>query len=176
MSAHQYSPRQALEVLTQKLRAQDEILAAHVQAAIDAGKDVSKAEPAKGKRRNVRVYRQTVPFTHQEALEVAFDALQAYFVEQPLFIEAAAESFAKTAVGVPIQRRRTQAVSGEEREPLSLEQEGDEKMIEIELQTATQITTTGDEVLPLKRTPMERVEEQKRNIAQLRKLTDFTEE
>ncbi|MGH9550358.1 MAG: hypothetical protein ACRD3W_13330 [Terriglobales bacterium] len=171
MSDHQYTPQQALAVLTQKLRAKDEVLAAHVLAAIDAGKDVAKSNPANGKRRNARIYRQTVPFTHEEALEVALDALQAYFVELPLFVDAAAESFAKTTIGVPIDRGSSRA---EARELLYFEQDGDEKLIVVELQTATQITKTGDELLPLKRTPRERIEEQQRHIAQLRTMTDFT--
>lgn len=46
MSAHEYTPEQALEVLMKKLGGQDKELTAHVQIAIDAGKDVSETEPA----------------------------------------------------------------------------------------------------------------------------------
>jgi len=44
MSEHSYTAQEALEVLLAKLRARDESLAAHVQAAIDVGKDVSDTE------------------------------------------------------------------------------------------------------------------------------------
>ena len=46
----EYTPQQALEILMKKLGARDEALAAQVQAAIDAGKDVSETEPAIARR------------------------------------------------------------------------------------------------------------------------------
>src|SRR5690242_17055824 len=94
MSSHEYSPQQALDVLMRKLQARDETLAAQVQSAIDAGKDVTETERATDRRKKDRVYRKTVPFTHDEALQVALDALQANFVEQPLFVDSAADNLA----------------------------------------------------------------------------------
>lgn len=88
-----------------KLRERDEDLAGQVQKAIDAGKDVSETEPATGRRNEARVYRKTVPFTHEEALHVALDALQSYFVELPLFANSAADNFAKAAVEVTTERQ-----------------------------------------------------------------------
>jgi hypothetical protein len=79
MSIHDYSPQRALEVLTMKIKERDQSLSHHVQTAINAGKDVSEREPATD-RRPPRVYRKTVPFTHEEALRVALDALTAYFI------------------------------------------------------------------------------------------------
>lgn len=77
MPVNQYTPQQALDLLMEKLAARDETLAAQVQAALDAGKDVSETEPATHRRKKARVYRKTVPFTHKEALQIALDALQA---------------------------------------------------------------------------------------------------
>jgi hypothetical protein len=180
MPINQYTPQQALEVLMQKLRAQDEALAAHVQAAIDAGKDVEETEPAPDRRKKERVYRKSVPFSHEEAIQVALDALQAYFVEQPLFVDAAADRLAQAVVGVPRHNfpsweSSPDAVTGEP-EPLSLEGENREKAVEIEVQTETQISRTGEETLPLKRVPKEQIEEQHKHIIELRKMTEFTEE
>ena len=174
MSSHSYTAEQALEVLMQKLRERDETLATQVQATIDAGKDISETLPATQNRKKTHIYRKTVAFTHEEALQVALDALQAYFVEQPLFIDEAAKNFAEAAVGVPSGRFLFQ-ISDEGREPVKIEHMGDEKQIEIELQTETQISRTGDETVSLKRTARSQIEEQQRNIAQLRTLTDFTE-
>jgi hypothetical protein len=101
MPNHDYSSQEALNVLMRKLRFRDQGLAAEVQAAIDAGKDVLETEPSNDRRRSARAYRKTVPFSHEEALQVALDALQAFFVEQPLFANSAAASFAAAPVGVP---------------------------------------------------------------------------
>lgn len=180
MPAHQYSPRQALEVLMKKLGIKDQTLTAQVQAAIDAGKDVSETEPATDRRKKARVYRKTVPFSHEEALEVALDALQAYFVEQPMFVDSAADSLAKAAIGVPKHNLPNWAYSpsvvAEEPEPLSLEGKDEEKAVEIELQTETQISKTGEETLPLQRKPKDQIEQQRQHIIHLRKLTNFTKE
>lgn len=68
------------------------------------------------------------------------------------------------------------AASRSEPEPLSLEGADEEKAVEIEIQTETQLSRTGEETMPLKRVSMERIEAQRRHIAQLRKLTHFEEE
>jgi hypothetical protein len=176
MPHYSYSAEQALAVLIKKIREQDERLAAHIQAAIDAGKDVKETAPAIDQRKKPRVYRKTVPFSHEEALQVALDALRAYFVEQPLFINSVADNLAKAAVGVPTERRPARQMSAEKPEPVSLEQVGEEKRVEIELQTETQISRSGEETMPLKRLAKEQIEVQRENIARLRKLTDFSEE
>jgi hypothetical protein len=180
MPANQYTPQQALDVLMRKLRARDDVLADHVQAAIDAGKDVSETEPAPDRRKKARVYRKTVPFSHEEALQVALDALQAYFVEQPLFVDSAADSLAKSAIGVPRHNLPSWAFSpaayAGEREPLSLEGKNEEKAVEVEMQTETQISRTGEETVRLKRVSKEQIGEQRQHIVRLRKLADFTEE
>jgi hypothetical protein len=174
MPKNQYTAQQALELLMRKLMAQDPGLAAEVQAAIDAGKDVSETKPIAGRRKG-HVYRRTVPFSHEEALQVALDALQAYFVEQPMFVFAAADSLAQSAIGVPANGRNPVQVSRDQGEPLSLEGGGLEKAIEIEIQTETQISRTGDETLPLKRVPKQLIEDQHRQIIHLRELLDFKE-
>jgi hypothetical protein len=173
MPEHRYTPQQALDLLMEKLRARDETLAAQVQAAIDAGKDVSEAEPTTDRRKKPRYYRKTVPFTHEEALQIALDALQACFVEQPLFMTSAADSLAKAAIGVPERRMPVFRRNNDETEPVSLEGEGSDKAVEIELQTETQISRTGEETILLKRVSMEQIDEQRWHIAQLRKLTHF---
>ena len=180
MPDHRYTPQQALDLLMKKLMARDETLAAQVQAALDAGKDVSETEPATDRRKKARVYRKTVPFTREEALQIAFDALQAYFVEQPLFVDSAAANLAKAAIGVPQQNlpnwAYSAAASASEPEPVSLEGQNEEKAVEIEMQTETQLSKTGEETKSLKRMPKELIDEQRYHIADLRKLTNFLEE
>ncbi len=177
MPEHQYTPQQALDLLMKKLSAREETLAAQVQAAIDAGKDVSETEPAIDRRKKARVYRKTVPFTHEEALQIALDALQAYFVEQPLFVGSAADNLAKSAIGVPKHNlpnwAYSPAASASEPEPVSLERENEEKAVVIEMQTETQLSRTGEETIPLKRMSKELIDAQRHHVAELRKLTNF---
>ncbi len=173
MPEHQYNAEQALEMLLGKLRSRSESLAAEIQAAIDVGKDVSETEPSSDRRKKARVYRKTVPFTREEALQVALDALRANFVEQLLFVESAATNLANAAIGVPVRASPTWQSISEERESVSMEQIGEEKQIVIELLTETQLERSGEETMPLKRRQREQIDDQHRNIANLRSLIDF---
>lgn len=174
MPDHQYNAEQALETLMSKILARDESLATHIQAAIDAGKDVTETEPSQDRRKKARAYRKAVPFTRMEALQVALDALQANFVEQPLFVDSAATNLAEAAIGVPDERGRTRQASSDEPEAVSPERIGEEKHVEIELQTETQLDKSGQETMPFKRSPRAQIEVQQRHIAELRRLVDFT--
>jgi len=174
MPDHQYDAEQALETLMRKLRARNESLATHIQAAIDVGKDVTETEPSQDGRRKARVYRKAVPFTRGEALKVALDALQAYFVEQPLFVDSVATNLGKAAVGMLVERQRMWRA--EEPEAVSTQQAGEEKLVEIELQTETQLDKSGEATMLLKRMPKNQIEMQQRHITKLRGLVDFTAE
>jgi hypothetical protein len=174
MPSQEYNPQQALELLMSKLRSRDEELATEIQAAIDAGKDVTETEPVPGSRKE-HAYRRTVPYSPEEALQVAVDALRAYFVEQPMFLDAVADSLAHSAIGIPTGRRTTFQMLKNEREPLSLEGEGTEKAIEIEIQTETQVLRAGEETLPMRRIPTKQIEEQRQQINRLRELLKFEE-
>jgi hypothetical protein len=174
MPLHEYESQEALELLMTKLRSRDEELAAEIQAAIDAGKDVAETEPIPGRRKR-HVYRRTIPFSNEEALQVAVTALQAYFVEQPMFVDAAAAEFAQAAIGIPIGRQTFSPITLEKHEAVSLDKQGEEKRIEIEIQTETQIARAGEETLPLVRVPTGTIEEQRQQINRLRELVNFIE-
>ena len=94
MAANEYTPQQAFEVLMNHLRKRDGQLATHIQAVVDAGKDVDETQQVGQRRKRSRSYRRTVPYSYEEASLVALDALQAYFVEQPLFIDSCAKNMA----------------------------------------------------------------------------------
>jgi hypothetical protein len=159
-----------------KLRAQNELLATQIQTAIDEGKDASEEEPSIDGRKKPRIYRRTVPFTHIEALQIALDALQAYFVEQPLFINEAADNFAKAAIGRPSMDYGQSRSNSDERELVILERQDNDKQLEIELHTETQISREGDEIFALERIPRQSIEDQQLHIKQLRTLMDFSGE
>jgi hypothetical protein len=102
MSSHDYAPQVALELLMRKLAERDSELAAHVRAVVDQGRDVQEIEPpTRGRAKKSRLYRKTVPYPYDEALSVALNALAAYFIEQPLFVDSCLDNMRKTAVGAP---------------------------------------------------------------------------
>lgn len=176
MSNHEYTPEQALEVLLRKLRERDATLEGIVRAPIDAGQDIIVTEPRRNGRGKPRIYRQTVPFTHEEALQVALDVLRAYFVELPLFINSTTENFKTAAVGIPRHQATPSRRAENEPERVEKEAQGIAKDVEIELETATQISRTPRETMPLE--PLERlqVDDQLANLTRLAEAVYFNED
>ena len=172
MSTHDYTPEQALQTLLSKLRERDPSLEAAVRSAIDLCRDATE-EQRLGRRR-VRRYRKTVPFTHEEALHVSLDVLQAYFVDLPLCINSAIGNF--KFAGISGSRDDRPAWSQEERRLLTTEQVGDEKLLEIEIQTITQISRTQQGTLPLKNLEPQLIDQQLNNLKTTLGLFDFTDE
>jgi len=168
MPHHDYSPQQALELLMRKLKGRDETLAAEVQRAVDAGKDVQELEPSSKRRKKTRAYRKTAPFSYAEAFEAALAALEAYFVDQPYFVDSCLDDLTWAALGR----------SGDRYAPHfqpDLEDVGREKAVEFERRTETQLTESAQETLRLRRIPVEGIGEQRDNFARLAELGDFGE-
>jgi hypothetical protein len=175
MSNHEYSPERALEVLLGKLGERDATLAAVIRGAIDAGKDTVVTEPSRNGRGKPRIYRQTVPFTHEEALQVAVNALQAYFVELPLLINSAVENFEMAAIGIP--RQKLPPFNGDdEPEQLDKQAQGIQKDLEIELEPATQISRSQQVTVPLKPLERQQIDDQLSKLKRLAELVNFMEE
>jgi hypothetical protein len=172
MPAHEYTPYEALELLMRALRSRDEQLASEVQEAIDEGRDVTATERVPGRKKE-HSYRMTVAYSPEEALQVAIDALRAYFVEQPMFVDSASDDLAQAVVGVPTGRTTSGQRLQNEQDELALEGLGIEKQVEIEIHTETQIARIGEETLRLTRVRTDEIEEQRQNINFLRKLATF---
>lgn len=166
-----YSPAQALALLLRKLDAANTDLAAQVRAAIDAGKDVDEEEPSRSGRRKARRYRKAVPLSEEEALQSAVDVLQAYFIEQPLFVSAAMDNFMPAAVAGP--RKESEWPPGKQAVRAVETGRGDEKRLDIELRAERQITTGGDETQRLHRAKQEELTRQRENVSRLRSLLAF---
>jgi hypothetical protein len=172
MAVNEYTPQQAFELLMKHLRARDEQLATHIQAVVDAGKDVDETQQLGQRRKRTRSYRRTVPYSYQEALHVALEALRASFIEQPLFFASCAKNMAATELGSHRPSRdRWQAV--EERNGDSIESIGKRKKIEIELRTETQISEPNQEMIELRELDVTQIEQQQNNLAHLQQLVDF---
>ncbi len=176
MPSHEYIPQDALRLLIAKIAARDAGLASQVLAAVNAGRDVQEVEP-RGKRK-ARFYRRTVPYDPEEALEIALEVLQAHFVEQPRFVNSCHDDMSFAVLGPG-------ASPSSMFEPMKFKATRDfvraEKMIEIELQTATEIIPTetalqqqSQEVAVLPRLPVEQIHEQEENLNRLRRALDFT--
>ena len=173
MPLHDYSPREALDLLLQKVTERDPELARHLQSVIDAGKDVSEREYS-GNRKKPRVYRKTVRFTDEEALRIATEGLQAHFVEQPLFITSAARDFAAAALGARADPWRV--TLSEEQAVASTEGVGIGKQLEIELQTETHISRVDEQNIRLLPPAEDVLEQQKLHVERLFDLVTFDQE
>lgn len=173
MAVNEYTPQQAFEVLMDHLRKRDEQLATNIQAVVDAGKDVDETQQVGKRRKRSRSYRRTVPYGYEEALQVALDALQAYFVEQPLFIDSCAKNMAATELSAPRPSRTHWQAVESHGDDTAIERVGERKRIEIELRTETQISERKEEMFELKEIDVTQIEKQQSNIAQLRNLFDF---
>lgn len=171
MSAHDYIPEQALDVLLRKVKERDELLEATIRQAIDVGNEVIEVNH-RGSRR-IRNYR-TVQFTHEEALQVAIQVLRSCFVELPLCINSSIENFRSAAVG-PSAANWTPWHQEANKSALE-EDAGAEKRLEIELQTLTQIFKTPQETLPLKKSDQQEINSQADLLNRLAVLVEFGEE
>jgi hypothetical protein len=167
MAAQDYSPQEAFALLMRKLMERNKDLAAQVQAVVDEGKDVEETEFVGSRRKRTRVYRKTVPYSYDEALQAALNALEAYFIEQPLFASSCLDDIAKAALGIP---QRTHQDSDPAIDPKT---QGVEKTIQIELRTETQISEPAQETLSLDRAPADQIKEQQDNLNNLMALIDF---
>lgn len=175
MSAHDYTPHEALDTLMRSLRARNSELAAQIQAVVDAGKDVQETEPSRGRRKRSRSYRKTQPYSYEEALQAALGALRSYFVEQPHFINSCLDNMVGATVERP-RRDRHAWLNPKERTMIGdPESRGQEKEVDIELRTETQISEPSQEVFRFKRVEETLLEEQQQNIIRLSSLFDFKE-
>lgn len=170
MAQHEYTPDDALQLLLGKLRQYPD-LHAQVREAIDAGKeDIDTKAPSRQRlarramgrteiedsglrfepqRDKPHEYRKLAPFSAEEALDVAARTLQAYFVEQALFVNAIVDNL-EVAGG-----------------------------IEIDIRTDTQSineTSRTDTAFKLNRSSENELRTQKGNIDRLRQLLDFSGE
>lgn len=174
MSAHDYTPEQALDLLMRKLRHADGHLANEIQEAIDAGKDIEEKEPSQSRRRKPRVYRKTAPYSYEEALQITIDVLQAHFIEQPLFANSCAVNLAAAAIGIPTEPQSAALEITEQSEDVELLNEGEGKAVVIEMRTETQISGASQEVFDFRTVPDAEIEEQKNNLARLKEMLDFS--
>jgi hypothetical protein len=174
LAANEYTPQDALDVLMGALRRRNEQLAIHIQSVVDAGKDVYEDESFGVRRRNKkRSYRRTVQYDYEEALQVAIHALQAYFVEQPLFIDSCTRNMTSTRIDTSQSFRSRWYAANEQPEERGAESKELPRKIEIELKTETQISESNEEVFDLQPRDPAQIDSQRENISKLKELLTF---
>ena len=97
MPSHDYTARQALDLLVGKVNEVNGHLADRMELAVNEGNQIQAMEPLQSRRgrrrRTPRYYRRNVPFTDEEALEVALEVLEAHLIETRLIARAAHGEF-----------------------------------------------------------------------------------
>jgi hypothetical protein len=176
---HEYTPQEALDLVIRKVNNRHSELAGRIRAAVNAGTDVQEIEQRRARDTNKpRSYRRTVPYSPEQALQVAVDTLQAHFVEQPLFINSLLDNMVHASLGP--ETTGSPPLAGYDK-PIQIKTAGTEKAIEIELHTETQLVgelgvTSGEpEVQPMPKVSAEEIREQQSNLNRLRALFDFRE-
>jgi hypothetical protein len=177
MPHHDYTAQQALGLLMKLIAERNRDLATQIQTVVDTGRDVEETEPSMGRRKRSRSYRKTVPYTFEEALQVALSALRAYFIEQPLLLNSCLQNFDGTLIEARGQRpphsRQWDATKDINVAQNSL---GQSKEVEIELRTETQLSKLERETFPLHVVDPTQIGEEQKNLAILSGLFDFRTE
>lgn len=171
---HEYTPEQALDLLLVKLAERDEALASEVRGAIDVGKE-ELIEEREG-RGVARHYRSISRYSHEEALNVALNALQAYFVELPMYISSSDNDLQSCNIAVT---RQAELDFGQ-----SASRDGDYAVVPVtnnlrlafEVRTQTQLSDSDEEEYFPERFNEAMIDEQTQNIEQLKGLLNFKDD
>jgi len=105
MPQHEYTPKVALKLLLERLRAQSPELVARIQSAIDAGKEILESvEELSGSgrvRKRKRKFWKTIAYTDAEALSVVMIQIQAHLVESREMLNEAFKEFKEVGISPP---------------------------------------------------------------------------
>jgi hypothetical protein len=173
MPTHNYTPRQALDLLLAKIQHLSPELYQRMRDAIDAGKDVQEQEPVG--RRRVRSFRKNVPYTDEGALEVAMTVLESHLIETRKVIGAADSEFTKVELA-PAKRRESNGDDTEDIGRARTSGTDAPKVIEIEVEPETVLEKQGLPDVPLKAATTPDLEGLEAIFRQLRALTHFQED
>jgi hypothetical protein len=125
MPQNDYTPKEALDLLIQKIEPVSPDLAKRIQLAIDSGKDVQAEEanlPGAGRRGSRRrFYRKHVAYSDEEALNVALGVLESHLVESRMLVRAAHTEFRHVGLAPPKPLKPTPAPANAEQAALPLE-------------------------------------------------------
>lgn len=143
MPNHDYTPKEALDLLIKKIESVSPPLATRIRSAIDAGKDIQVEETVlaanRKKKARKRYYRKHIAYTDEEALEVAMTVLESHLVESRMLVNAAHDEFKRVGMAKP-KRIET---SGQSLAPA-------EEAIELNMELTSDVTEVLEKESPKK--------------------------
>jgi hypothetical protein len=105
MPKHDYTARDALNLLVGKVETLSPALAQRIRSATDSGRDAREEDtlPAGAGRRKAkpRYYRKHIAYNDQEAVEVALTVLESHLIESRMLVNAAYDEFQTVALAPP---------------------------------------------------------------------------
>jgi hypothetical protein len=108
MPEHDYTAREALELLIRQIQSASPELALRIQLAVDEGKEAQMAAEesgiSRGRRPTKTYYRKNVPLTDEEALTVAITVLESHLIESRKVVNATHDEFTQVGLAPPKQR------------------------------------------------------------------------
>ncbi len=123
---HDYSPKEALDLLLNKIETKSNQLYQRMKLAIDAGKDVEIEEEQYGYgKKKPHVYRKNVPYTDTEALRIALTVLESHLIDSRKIVDATISEF----TGVAIAPAKPHEKSGADNEDISRQRTSDKNVI-----------------------------------------------
>jgi hypothetical protein len=135
MPTHDYTAKDALDLIIRKIETVSPDLATRIRSAIDAGKDVQAEEtivPGAGQRKpKKRYYRKHVPYTDEEALSAAMTVLESHLVESRMFVNAAQSEFKQVGLASPKKLKPIVRADVSVQTPLALDMELTDEVAEI---------------------------------------------
>lgn len=173
MAKHEYSPKQALDLLLQLIGEADQNLKIEVQDAINQGKEVSTRELLERKKKP-KNQRKIISLNEKEALEVAISALGTHFVHSPMLVNAVLSEITNCLLGSE-QQIGKDLIDFDETEFVVQAEPGKSEQVEIELVTETQIIPTSESTITLARTSDEEIDAQQVALSRVREMTNFDE-
>lgn len=188
MLRHDYTAKQALNLLVSKVESESTELAKRIRLAIDVGSEVQLEEESgqsrrRGPKSHKRFYRKTGPYSPEEALSVAVGVVRSHLLESRAAVQTAFDEFTAAAVGPPVKPGIRQDSAPFESSPradadaqtATPQGQGTEKAIEIETEPETVRERTGQENLVLKPDDPQQLESLHRTMEALENLTSFEE-
>jgi len=109
MPNHDYTAKEALDLLLKNIEESSTALAKQIRLAVDTGHDIQAEDEGivspkpKGKKVKKRNYRKHVAYTNEKALGIAITVLNSNLVESRLLVNAALGEFKQVGTAGPKQ-------------------------------------------------------------------------
>lgn len=115
MPQHDYTPKDALRLLLEKIGRQDPDLAKRIQVAVDEGKEILQkvtepSESGKGPKRRRR-YWKIVPYSDEEAVQVALALIESHLLESRKMVNQSLDDFKKAGESPPKPIKKSETSS-----------------------------------------------------------------